>query len=91
MNAQDFCYWLQGYFEIAGNNSMTDEQVAVIKEHLQLVFNKVTTVSSKPQQIDEDKLKKAIEEINKLKEKKEDVLNPWPVILPHRPYKLECE
>lgn len=38
MNSVDFCYWLQGYFEISGATDITEEQLAVIKNHLNLVF-----------------------------------------------------
>lgn len=42
MNETQFVYWLQGYFELSKDNNLTEEQVKVIKEHLQLVFAKVT-------------------------------------------------
>lgn len=42
MTSRDFCYWLQGYFEVADADnlgiSMTDKQVQMIKNHLSLVF-----------------------------------------------------
>jgi hypothetical protein len=40
MNSRDFCYWLQGYFEINadGNNALSIAQVASIKRHLAMVF-----------------------------------------------------
>lgn len=38
MNTIDFCYWLQGYFEISGNTEISKEQAEVIKNHLNLVF-----------------------------------------------------
>lgn len=42
MNARDFCYWLQGFFEIAGTlppeNGLADAQVECIKRHLKMVF-----------------------------------------------------
>lgn len=38
MTSRDFCYWLQGYFEIAGHNGVTETQSAVIQKHLALVF-----------------------------------------------------
>ena len=38
MNTIDFCFWLQGYFEISGKDEITAEQAKVIKEHLNLVF-----------------------------------------------------
>ena len=38
MNTIDFCYWLQGYFEISGDSEISKEQAEVIKNHLNLVF-----------------------------------------------------
>ena len=38
MNSIDFSFWLQGFFEISGTDSVTDEQVKIIKNHLNLVF-----------------------------------------------------
>ena len=38
MQARDFCFWLQGYFEIQGGDALTAERVAVIRQHLGLVF-----------------------------------------------------
>ena len=42
MTAEMFCYWLQGYVELNGNIP-TGAQWISIKEHLALVFNKVTS------------------------------------------------
>lgn len=45
MTGQEFCYWLQGYFEVSGPDAvLTKEQVSVVKDHLQLVFKKETPV-----------------------------------------------
>ena len=38
MNSIDFCYWLQGYFEVSGQEKMTEAQMRVVKNHLNLVF-----------------------------------------------------
>ena len=39
MTSKDFCYWLQGFFELSGNISTLDkEQVKTIKNHLNMVF-----------------------------------------------------
>lgn len=42
MTSRDFCYWLQGYFEVVTADStdipMTDKQVQMIQKHLALVF-----------------------------------------------------
>lgn len=43
MNERNFAYWLQGFFELTDSNNLTEEQVIMIKEHLQLVFNKSTS------------------------------------------------
>lgn len=42
MTSDNFAYWLQGFFELTGTNQLSEKQVRMIKEHLQLVFNKVT-------------------------------------------------
>lgn len=39
MQSRDFCYWLQGYFELsAPSMSMSGPQIDLIKAHLSLVF-----------------------------------------------------
>jgi hypothetical protein len=42
MQSRDFCYWLQGYFEISNTlpqqAQLTKEQVQLIQKHLNLVF-----------------------------------------------------
>lgn len=41
MTSRDFCYWLQGYFEIvgeAGRRTFSEAQMKCIKQHLALVF-----------------------------------------------------
>lgn len=38
---ENFCYWLQGFFELSGTTGpgfLTDEQIQMIKNHLALVF-----------------------------------------------------
>jgi hypothetical protein len=42
MTAENFAYWLQGFFEVSQADELTKEQVQEIKNHLKLVFNKVT-------------------------------------------------
>ncbi len=44
---ENFCYWLQGYFEVlaaggASDVTLTVEQVACVKDHLALVMEKAT-------------------------------------------------
>ena len=38
MNTIDFCYWLQGHFEMNPDTPITTEQTKLIKSHLHLVF-----------------------------------------------------
>lgn len=44
MTSRDFCYWLQGYLEIAGERpdlrsvGLTSEQTVSIRKHLAMVF-----------------------------------------------------
>lgn len=46
MTAREFCYWLQGYFEIENNQprpaefteSLNSEQLRMIRNHLAMVF-----------------------------------------------------
>lgn len=38
MTSRDFAYWLQGFFEISNQKSISADQVKIIKNHLNLVF-----------------------------------------------------
>jgi hypothetical protein len=40
MTSRDFCYWLQGFFELRDTGSlvMTPQQVEMVQRHLALVF-----------------------------------------------------
>lgn len=39
MKSRDFCYWLQGFFELrAKDEPMTAEQIACVERHLAMVF-----------------------------------------------------
>jgi hypothetical protein len=38
MTPENFCYWLQGYFELAKTSSFNEEQTLLIKQHLDMVF-----------------------------------------------------
>lgn len=46
MTPEQFCYWLQGYFElkktIDHREGATQETMKMIEDHLQTVFHKVT-------------------------------------------------
>lgn len=58
MTPENFCYWLQGLFEIEGadknktvNQSLSYEQVACIKQHLEYVFKHEELRKNTPIQI----------------------------------------
>ncbi len=38
MTSRDFCYWLQGFFEIQAPLRMDETQLAAVKRHLAMVF-----------------------------------------------------
>lgn len=38
MTSRDFCYWLQGHFEISKCKEMDKAQTEMVKRHLALVF-----------------------------------------------------
>lgn len=50
MDEKSFCYWLQGFFEISEADKLSEKQVLMIKEHLKLVFKKVTPEPSQTPQ-----------------------------------------
>jgi hypothetical protein len=41
MTSEQFCYWLQGRAELV-NNTPSEQEWKIIKNHLSLVFTKVT-------------------------------------------------
>lgn len=38
MTSRDFCFWLQGIFEVGKPEALNAEATAIIKAHLALVF-----------------------------------------------------
>jgi len=38
MKSTEFCYWLQGFFELSDSKELSPKQVESIKNHLNLVF-----------------------------------------------------
>lgn len=38
MTSRDFCYWLQGFCELADNEGLTEKQLDTVKKHLNMVF-----------------------------------------------------
>lgn len=42
MNYEQFAWWLHGLLEIGNPTTLDERQVQIIKDHLNLMFNKVT-------------------------------------------------
>ena len=42
MTEKEFCYWLKGFFELSDAKELDSAQIAMIKEHLDLIFQKDT-------------------------------------------------
>lgn len=40
MTPEQFCYWLQGFFEISDEDILTFEQTKIVTEHLRKALNK---------------------------------------------------
>lgn len=38
MTSRDFCYWLQGHFEISETKTLGERETDMVKRHLALVF-----------------------------------------------------
>lgn len=58
MNARDFCYWLQGWFEMNKGGlhmSVTVDQLKMIEEHLSYVFTR-GDLSNQTKDVSESKL-----------------------------------
>lgn len=45
MTPENFCYWLQGFMELSNERTLTPEQVQSIRDHLNLVFIKLTPLA----------------------------------------------
>jgi hypothetical protein len=72
MSPEQFTFWLQGFFELTDSNKLSSNQVKMIKEHLGLVFNKVTPpLEQKPKPSEFDKF---LDEVNKASKE----MKRWP-------------
>jgi hypothetical protein len=48
MTPENFCYWLQGIFEVGQPKTLDEFETQIIKNHLELVFKKETPSVLKP-------------------------------------------
>jgi hypothetical protein len=79
MTTERFCDWLQGYVEISGETPNA-QQWEVIKEHLGLVFNKVTNKTVEPTNKGEKIESEHQATLNRLKEWEVNKTYPRPVL-----------
>ncbi len=56
MTPEQFCYWLQGVFEVGNIAELNVEQVKIVKQHLGLVLTNVTQLSDPPIRDDRPRL-----------------------------------
>ncbi len=71
MSPEQFTFWLQGFFELTDSKNLSANQVKMIKEHLGLVFIKVTApLDQKPKGFNDDSI--AAEDLFPLPLSKED-------------------
>ncbi|MND47891.1 hypothetical protein D3C80_387970 [compost metagenome] len=42
MSPENFVYWLQGAFELGQLDTLNEQQVKIVKDHIALVLKKVT-------------------------------------------------
>jgi hypothetical protein len=55
MTPKDFTYWLQGFFELSNEDvTLSHRQLKIIKDHLNLVFDKETPDRSTEEGGDEE-------------------------------------
>lgn len=89
MNYEQFAIWLQGYFEISNAKTLNEKQTQIIKDHLALLFEKVTPdrTDSTNQDVWEE-LKKAAEKADKDRRERP---SKWPdtTPFPYKPYYLD--
>jgi hypothetical protein len=52
MTPQEFCYWLQGRAELLPDQPPSEAEWKMIREHLALVFHKVTPARGEPSEIE---------------------------------------
>lgn len=49
MKPEEFCYWLQGVFEMSNTKEFDKRQTATLKRHLGMVFEHIAHLDEKDQ------------------------------------------
>lgn len=58
MTPINFAYWLQGFFEISNANTMSKEQVQIVRNHLDMCFVHVAGQTEESQTTDKTKARR---------------------------------
>lgn len=80
MTTEQFCYWMQGFFEISNPKELNAKQIQIIQDHLNLVFNKKTLDRNQ-----EPEKKDILDTLKKKNQKswlEQDETNPFPSPFP---------
>lgn len=76
MESINFTYWLQGFFEISDSKTLNEKQVQIIKDHLDLVFTKVTPDRNGMVKKNDLTIEKIKNEFNKASEERHKMIFP---------------
>jgi hypothetical protein len=49
MKPEEFCYWLQGVFEMTDTEELNKKQTEILKRHLNMVFEHIAHLDEKDQ------------------------------------------
>lgn len=67
MTSRDFCFWLQGLFELSETKALDEKQTALVRAHLAMVFkHEIDPSAGTPEhQAELQKLHDRVEEVAK--------------------------
>lgn len=71
MNSRDFCFWLQGLFELSNPATLDAKQTDLIKRHLNMVFQHEIDPS-----FGDEKVQSALDKIHHDSDKEKQILLP---------------
>lgn len=85
MTPEQFTYWLQGFVELTNTKTISEQQWQAIKDHLSLVFNKVTPDRFKEEEGVQVQEKKYIDKLNEILRKLNKQDEPYVPVTPYKP------
>lgn len=89
MTPEQFAYWLQGFLELSGAESLDARQVQVVRDHLALVFEK-RTPDRPPEPVLPPDIRQVLERIQHVRDEEESgpapaAPAPVPLFVPSTP------